>query len=380
MRNYDYIFAGAGMSGLMTAYRMAISGLSDDKSILMIDPNGKSEDKTWCYWETGIGIFDEILFRKWDQSLFRDSDGSKLMHLFPYQYKMIRSADFYAFCKKKLSAAKNIDFINSAVDGFSDDGNMVTVRTGSGNFTCRKLINSTPPKHTPTDKYPLLQQHFRGWFIKTSKSAFDPAVPTLMDFSVSQKGNTRFMYVLPFSETEALIEYTLFSAQLLDDDEYEAEIARYLHDQRIDSYEIVSKERGSIPMTVFPFWENNSANVINIGSAGGWTKPSTGYTFRNSMKQSERLVSFLHGGTDFRTFHKTSRFWFYDLLLLDILHKKNETGSAIFSSMFMKRKVQLIFKFLDEETSLIEDIKVISACPKRLFIKALVARLFRFRG
>ena len=71
------------------------------------------------------------------------------------------------------------------------------------------------------DKYPLLQQHFIGWKIKTSEPAFTADKATFMDFSVAQKGNTRFMYVLPFSKTEALIEYTLFSKDLLPEKEYE---------------------------------------------------------------------------------------------------------------------------------------------------------------
>jgi lycopene beta-cyclase len=72
-----------------------------------------------------------------------------------------------------------------------------------------------------------------------------------------------------------------------------------------------------------------------------------------------------------KVFHKKSRFWFYDLLLLDILYRHNELGSTVFSSLFRKGNPALIFKFLDEETSLTEDLKVILKCPKLPFIKAL---------
>ena len=75
-------------------------------------------------------------------------------------------------------------------------------------------------------KYQLLQQHFVGWFIQTETPVFNPEQATFMDFSVAQKGNTRFMYVLPVSETEALLEYTLFSKELLPKEEYETEIGR----------------------------------------------------------------------------------------------------------------------------------------------------------
>jgi lycopene beta-cyclase len=222
----------------------------------------------------------------------------------------------------------------------------------------------------------LVQQHFIGWFIKSKEAVFTEDCPTFMDFSVAQKGNTRFMYVLPVSETEALLEYTLFSKELLSKEEYENEIQNYIQKLEISNYKILEKEAGNIPMTCYPFWKQNTRNVLNIGTAGGWTKASTGYTFRNSDKKSSELVSFLETQTDFRKFHKKTKFWWYDLLLLDILDQKNETGAAIFSALFRKGNPQLIFKFLDEETSFWEDLQVIWKCPKGIFIEALLRRIF----
>jgi lycopene beta-cyclase len=67
------------------------------------------------------------------------------------------------------------------------------------------------------------------------------------------------------------------------------------------------------------------------------------------------------------------------LLLLDILDKKNELGSSIFSSMFHKGNTTVIFKFLDEETSFWEDLQVIWKCPTLPFVKALFRRLIGLR-
>jgi lycopene beta-cyclase len=118
---------------------------------------------------------------------------------------------------------------------------------------------------------------------------------------------------------------------------------------------------------------------MQIGTAGGWTKASTGYTFKNADKKSSELVAFLLKKRDFRKFHKKTKFWFYDLLLLDILDRKNELGATIFSALFKKGNPTLIFKFLDEETSLTEDVQVIWKCPKGLFIAALFRVLFRIK-
>lgn len=115
---------------------------------------------------------------------------------------------------------------------------------------------------------------------------------------------------------------------------------------------------------------------MHIGSTGGWTKASTGYTFKNASKLSKRLVNFLQKDAPLNTFYKVNRFWFYDLLLLDILAKTNKKGGGIFAAMFRKGKAAPVFRFLDEETSLWGDLKVIWSCPKGLFIKALLGRLF----
>ncbi|MBC7439998.1 MAG: lycopene cyclase, partial [Flavobacterium sp.] len=173
-----------------------------------------------------------------------------------------------------------------------------------------------------------------------------------------------------------LLEPTLFSHHLLAIEDYEKEIKLYLKKLNVSEFVITEKEHGNIPMTCYPFWENNSKNIVNIGSAGGWTKASTGFTFRHTIKKAKKLVLFLQSEKDFRKFHKKDKFWFYDLLFLDVLDKNNALGSKIFSSLFKKGNSTLIFKFLDEETTFLEDVKLMLKCPTFPFIRAVFKRLF----
>lgn len=290
---------------------------------------------------------------------------------------MVKGLDFYNLVFETISKHTNIHFITQKIIGFKDLGHHCEVNTEKESYTCDKIFNSifNPEFVKKQSKYPLLQQHFIGWFIKSKESVFNPDCATFMDFSVEQKTNTRFMYVLPSSETEALIEYTLFSKDLLATEEYETEIKNYIEKLGVSEYEIIEKEYGNIPMTSYPFWKQNTQNSINIGSAGGWTKASTGYTFKNTSKKSKALSRFLQTGNDFRKFHKKDKFWFYDLLFLDVLSRRNDLGATVFTSLFKKGNPTLIFKFLDEETSLWEDLKIIWKCPKSLFIKALLSRI-----
>ena len=379
MQHYHYIFTGSGLSALMTVYELLLSGKFDDKSILLIDENTKkANDRTWCFWDED-NLFEEIVSKKWNQAIFANEKFNRVLELTPYQYKKINGLDFYELVFKKISKHKNIYFLNQKVVDFTELGNHCVVKTKEETFTCNKIFNSiyNPEIVTAQNKFPLIQQHFIGWFIKSKEAVFTPNCATFMDFSVEQKGNTRFMYVLPTSENEALLEYTLFSRDLLSKEEYESEIKKYIENLGITEYEIIEKEQGNIPMTCYPFWKHNTKNIINIGSAGGWTKASTGYTFKNASKKSKALVQFLKSESDFSKFHKKDKFWFYDLLLLDILSSKNELGSKIFSSMFKKGESTVIFKFLDEETSIWEDLQVIWKCPKMLFVKALFGRILK---
>ena len=379
MQHYHYIFTGSGLSALMTVYEILLSGKFEDKSILLIDENTKKvNDRTWCFWDEN-NLFDEIVSKKWNQAIFANEKFNRVLELTPYQYKKINGLDFYELVFKKISEHKNIHFLNQKVIDFTELGNHCVVKTEQETFTCNKVFNSiyNPEVVTAQNKFPLIQQHFVGWFIKSKEAVFTPNCATFMDFSVEQKGNTRFMYVLPTLKNEALLEYTLFSKDLLLREEYEAEIQKYIENLGITEYEIIEKEQGNIPMTCYPFWKHNTKNIINIGSAGGWTKASTGYTFKNASKKSKALVQFLKSESDFTKFHKKDKFWFYDLLLLDILSSKNELGSKIFSSMFRSGNSTVIFKFLDEETSIWEDLQVIWKCPKMMFVKALFGRIFK---
>jgi lycopene beta-cyclase len=379
MQHYHYIFTGSGLSALMTVSEMILSGKFKDKTILLLDENPKkSNDRTWCFWDNS-SLFDGIISKKWNVALFADENFRRNLDLNPYQYKMVRGLDFYNLVFDLISKQENVHFANQKVIDFEELGNHCIVKTETENYTCNKIFNSiyNPNLVKSQTKYPLLQQHFIGWFIKSKEEVFDKNKATFMDFSVEQRGNTRFMYVLPTSSTEALLEYTLFSKDLLPKEEYENEIQKYIQKLGIKDYEIVEKEQGNIPMTSYKFWKHNTKNIINIGSVGGWTKASTGYTFKNTTKKSKELVELLSKETDFTKFHKTDKFWFYDLLFLDVLFKRNDLGSTVFLALFKKGNPTLIFKFLDEETTFWEDLQVIWKCPKGLFVNALLMRIFK---
>ena len=381
--DYDYIICGAGASGLSLATALSLDPLFSKTKILIVDPEFPKvvDDRTWCFWEEKESSWNEMLFHSWNNVLFKSDNFSKKLSLNPFSYKMLKSISRYNYSNEIISKNPNINISNTKVLNVLDNGQYCEVQTSSGVYKSKKVFNSILNWDLINNiqKYPLLIQHFEGWFIETEEDFFNTNEATFMDFSIKQNSNTRFMYVLPFSKREALIEYTLFSESTLNQKEYEEALNKYLRDLGIEKFSIKSKESGKIPMTVFPFEKQNSKNILYIGTAGGWSKPSTGYTFKNIERKTKALVEFLKQKDNFIKFSKKTRFWYYDLIFLDVLFQNNHLGSELFTQMFKKNSPNMIFKFLDEKTSFLEEIKIMLSFPNGVFIKTILKRIFKIK-
>jgi lycopene beta-cyclase len=372
---YDYIFLGAGCASLSIIMRMIHSNRFSGKKILVIDREIKTKnDRTWCFWEQGPGFFEDIIYRKWDEIFFKTTGiDSIALDMDNYQYKMIRGIDFYKKCFSEIERQKNIDVIYGEIS-FEDTfdktikikiNNEVLLHDHNTIIFNSLYIPSKKQKH----KFYLLQ-HFKGWIVESNDNFFNAEQATLMDFRLKQNHGTTFVYVLPLSSTKALIEYTLFSENVLTEEEYSKELKLYLEEfLDLNNYTIAGEEFGAIPMTNenFPCFKNG---MYFIGTAGGQTKASTGYTFQFIQKQADEIVAqLISKGSPSKKIKLKKRFYFYDSVLLHILSKKLVEGKFIFSILFKKNRAADIFKFLDNESTFSKEMKLLNSLPKKIFIK-----------
>ncbi|RYF96095.1 MAG: lycopene cyclase [Chitinophagaceae bacterium] len=374
MNHFDYIFTGAGCSGLSVLTRLITEDALRNKTVLLIDRSAKdSNDRTWCYWEKGEGYFESIVHRSWDKLSVYGNDYAQTHTIHPYKYKMIRGLDFYEHCFAFIKEKTNITILREEVLGIGNTDGKAYATTPSGTFTASYVFNSILFNQPvmKAGQYHLLQ-HFKGFIIRTSQPSFNPVIATLMDFRISQDPGTSFVYVLPLSDNQALVEYTLFTKDLLTQPAYDKAVHDYVRQVlRISDYDVVSTEFGIIPMTNFSF-PTHDGNIIHIGTAGGQTKPSTGYTFTFIQKQANFIVKMLAAGRFPVPGPSLSRkkFDWYDGTLLSVLANKKLPGSFIFTELFRKNRISDVFAFLDNETSLLQDIRVIRVLPKWIFAKA----------
>ncbi len=394
MKRYDYIIAGGGLSGLSLAFYLNKNAAFSDKKILIIDKIEKKEnDRTWCFWSDEVIAFEEIVTRAWKEMYFFGSDDfKKFIDLTPFKYKMIRSADFYNFIKNSLSKNKNIDWLTGQINALTDLENGAAVTVEGVDYQADWLFNSTfnlADFQKKTDRYFYQLQHFKGWIIKTPKVAFHPEKIHLMDFRTEQYNNARFFYVLPFDAHKALIEYTIFSDTLLTQEAYDAALKKYIQEQLgIEDYEIEETEYGVIPMTNHPFPKAKGKHILNIGTIGGDVKASTGYAFSNIQKVVQKVVQNLE--KEKHPFYKITlfekRFNIYDTLILHILQTEGHLIKPIFTQLFKKNKIQIIFNFLNEKTNFLQELIIFLSFSPRPFYKGIfhvycyqaIKRLFFF--
>lgn len=374
-RHYDFIMAGGGAAGLSLAYRLGQGSLRG-ASMLIIDRQVKNRnDHTWCSWLREPDPFDAVAYRTWNRLTFHSDAEELQLELAPYRYRMLRSYDFYRFTREALTARPGVDFLLGDVERIVDGAPQAEVWVNDLVFSGDWVFDSRygAPQDCPNDpRYHHLLQHFLGWEIETPTDAFDPDTPRLFDFGTPQRGAMRFCYVLPYTTNRAMVEYTLFSANSLPLAEYEDALRAYIRDVlHIHEYRILDEERAAIPMTDAPFPRRTGRRVMAIGTRGGRVKGSTGYAFQRIQKDSAAIIHSLQThGHPFAIPTSPRRYQTFDTILLHILDQRGRLGKPIFTALFKNNPVRRLFRFLDEEGSLWENIRLMASVPSWPFIQA----------
>ncbi|MFT7196723.1 MAG: lycopene beta-cyclase [Marinoscillum sp.] len=371
---YDYIVAGAGLGGLSFIHHLIASEIPF-ASIMIIDHDTKNtNDRTWSFWTENNAFYKCAQKQHWSELGFASDDYLRFEAIAPYTYYTIHSKEFYQEVFDKIRADKRITFLQEKVSAIIHEDHLISVQAGDQSYHAEYLIDSiTKPKAIPSDIL-MLSQNFVGWTIQTERPVFDRQKPILMDFRVAQQEAPSFVYFLPYSENEALVEYTQFSTDFhFNQVKFESELENYILDELgITSYTIIEREKGNIPMTNYPFDAKPHKRVFRIGTVGGDTKATTGYTFMNVQKHAKSIIQELLGHPE--TIQEKGRFDFYDTLLLQIMKEQPLMVKKIMEFLFKNQPIARVLKFLDEETTLPEEMMILGQLPWQPFLSTLMKR------
>ena len=375
--NYDYIIAGMGAAGLSLAMRLKTSNIAFNK-ILLIDKDLKNKnDRTWCFWTKDADAwYYSIVYRKWSQFEFISQDFRKVFELKPYSYFMIRGIDFYSYCLKELKEDNRFDIRNAEILGLSSEHDLGVLQTKNSSYQAKYIFNSAF-RHNLIKKNDInYVQHFKGWVIETTDILFDVNLPVFMDFRTAQYQDCRFYYLIPLAPNRALVEYTGFSPNALPSEEYDKKLHHYLENMlNIKDYNIVEREYGEIPMMESDFVNPYGPQVINIGTAGGSSKASTGYTFYFIQKNTNYIIDKLEKNQQLVDFKRSKKFKLYDSVLLDVINKNSIPADKIFTSLFKNNNITDLLTFLNEESSIWKDLGMMNSVPLLAFIKSTIVKL-----
>ena len=225
-------------------------------------------------------------------------------------------------------------------------------------------FDSRPPRASRN----AMLQHFLGQEVIVDKPVFDDNTAILMDFRVDQSHGMHFIYLLPFSPTQALVESTLFSTKVLEEEFYIDSINQYLSSHYGATVnKIAHQEKGVIPMGKL---SQHDPKIPGLGANAGAIRPASGYAFVFMHQQIHRAIKRTKKGKSlrFKRPHKAFDVWMDGVLLTVLRHWPNQ-GPILFARMAERLTGDEFIQFMSGKASWGLRMKVIMAMPKLPFIR-----------
>jgi lycopene beta-cyclase len=373
---FDFICIGGGAAGLSLAYRLSRQ-LQGSPSILIVERENKDRDeRNWCFWSCRPTPLDFPVHCSWKSLRVASGSAERIIPLGDYRYSLIRGIDFHASIRRELETRGNVRWIHASASGVGDGPQDAEVFTDAGTFRGKWVFDSRCRSEESGGERGSAHrffQRFCGWKLETAQPCFDPGIATFMDFRIPQGGDVRFCYLLPFSETSALVE--LVSLQPCDSKALmEGYLKKILH---IPRFRILSREAGASPLAERPLPRRLGRRVLSIGIPGGMIKPTTGYAFLRIQKDSKSILESLQSrGHPFHIPPSPRGFRLCDSMLLEIQARHPERMADLYARLFAANSIRRIFRFLDEEATPAECLRIMNSMPRGLFLKAWMHIVF----
>ncbi len=292
----DIIIVGGGLAGLMAAWRAL--DMNPEVTALILEASDKiAGDHTWSF---NLSDIREDIQDWLTPFIAHQWDGYDVK--FP---KYERNLDI-TYC------SGNSDSLRRAVQPLIESGRLkVQVNTPvktlsaksvtlpSGDILKAKCVCDARG-FIPNENVVLGYQKFVGHTIKT-KTPHGVTQPIIMDATVEQLGGYRFVYCLPFSETEMLVEDTYYTdGAQLSENEINVRIVDYIEKNLgLSDYKVTRREKGVLPITLAvdsTYGEQIDEDLQGpalLGMRGGYYHAVTGYSLLEAVKSGEVIADMM---------------------------------------------------------------------------------------
>ena len=343
---------GDGCAGLSLAAKAA-SLPEHEMHVFSPQANAPNNDHVWGYWQMDwLQDIKQLADKTWDKWIIETAKDKIEMKASKHPYQAITRKKWLTHCRSK--AKKNGTVFNS-------DMSLID------HYPADLIFDSRPPKSNAN----MMVQHFIGWEVQAKAGSFDDSKAILMDFRCDQSQGMHFIYCLPFSDCQALIESTLFSPELLPAGFYETAISDYVKIIcKLPEYEVSRRESGVIPLGVLG---RHDPGLAGIGANGGAIRPSSGYAFSFIQKQIAHAVTHAVTGKPLPVGvpHSAFELWM-DRIFLAVLRRRPDLAPRIFTAMAEALTGDEFAIFLSGEAGAKIWLKVIMAMPKLPFLRGLL--------
>ncbi len=371
----DVAIVGAGCAGLSLAAALSVERVPG--RVLLLEPRKEyRRDRTWCFWNTEEHPFASEVSCSWNRWRVSLGGAEALRGSRLYRYCHLAGDDFYRSALARVERAEEQDLLRGVVVhtvARRQDG-LFAVDTDHGRLLAGSVFDSRPWAPEASGA-PLLLQRFVGWHVRAAEPCFDPHTVDLMGFLPSDlPGRVRFVYTLPFSSTEALVEMTYLDRPELPEPAYARDLTAWLA-ERTRSWEVLYTERGSLPMGGRTGRLQAQAGLHPIGIRGGRIKPSSGYAFLRIQRHSRAIARALKAGQVPPAHAEPGLAGAMnrgmDAVFLRALQRAPDAAPALFLQMFERGEPDALVRFLGEASrGPGEKLRIAWSLPKRPMLRA----------
>jgi lycopene beta-cyclase len=284
----ELILVGGGLANSLVAFRV----LSErpDYPLLVVECGASlGADHTWSFHDSDLKHYQ----RRWMEPLIAHRWPSHELR-FPSRrrtindgYNSVTSARLHEVIAPVLGDRMRL---GTEVAEVTPDG---IVLANGERIEARAVIDGRgDPGGNHLD---IAYQKFLGLFVRLA----DPhglSGPVLMDATVEQVDGYRFVYTLPFSDTEALIEDTYYAdGPAFDRPRLRTGIETYAAEQGWSITEIAGEETGVLPIVlggdIDAFWAVGPEGVARSGMRGAFFHPTTGYSLPEGVRLADEIAA-----------------------------------------------------------------------------------------
>lgn len=372
----DLIVLGGGCAGLSLAQRLA-RGKSGLRVLVLERRTSYQDDRTWCFWQRPQRA-PGLAHRRWPRWRF-SCDGRRVTHHAPAyaEYRCVRSLDFYQDALAALAAQDDVRLLRGqAVGAIHAPGGAggVAVETQHGTLRARWLVDTRPAGIVARAG---LKQVFAGVEVHAERPVFDDAVVGLMEDMTVDAHGFRFTYVLPFTATHGLVETTRFTAA---PPERLGAVSRVDLDEALAPVRARSalrfgrREHGALPMDADAVRPSAAPGVVTAGTAGGALRPSSGYAFLRIQAWARACAARLAEGAP-PIGHPPDPRWrrSVDQLFLRVIRADPRVAPDAFMAMAAQLEARTFVRFLSDDATPGDFVRVASVLPKAPFLRELGA-------